>query len=90
MDLFKSFAAFLAGEQAAPANVSPGLGAANLPRPGVNPVRRDGGSFGPNQIAWCDENLTGFKEYRLAAKRVADLYEESRNRAGAPTVRVVA
>ena len=90
MNIFKSFAAFLAGEQAAPANVSPGLVAAKLPRLGVNPVRRDGGSFGPNQIAWCDENLTGFREYRLAAKRVADLYEESRNRAGAPTVRVVA
>ena len=90
MSIFKSFAAFLAGEQAAPANVSPGLGVANLPRLGVHPVCRDGGSFGPNQIAWCDENLTGFREYRLAAKRVADLYEESRVHAGAANVDILA
>lgn len=90
MNIFKSFAAFLAGDPAASDNRLPLSDAAKLPRHGVHPVRRDGGSFGPNQIAWCDENITFFRVDRLAAKRVADLYEESRNRAGSPTVQTVA
>lgn len=90
MKILSRFAALLAGDHAASAECLPPPSAANLPRRGVNPVRRDGGSLGPNQIAWCDENLTGFKEFRGAATRVAMLYEESKRVKSDPTTDIVA
>ena len=38
--------------------------------------------LGPNQLAWCEENIIGFKEAREATARIRNLYDESRKACG--------